>query len=307
MQPMTYNSVKRIGIMMRKGVVMVADPAPSLFSYRMQRLWLTPIFRALVQVGLPLFGMVMLGWMFLSKVENRDYLNGLIHEAQGAAQNQPVHQLQTLTIEGASPLLKDEIRSHFGDLLPISALELDFENMRGWIESIASVERATLITAVGGLLSVQVTEIDPEFMWRNAVGLHLVSSTGDVLRSVSRRVDFPHLPLIAGNGATLALREARELIMTAAPISNRLRGLVRIGERRWDLLLSNNQTIALPEENPELILAQVIVLSMAQDLFERDIILMDFRNPRRPTLRLRSQALVGLKQANSVTFMEIAK
>ena len=307
MQPMTYNSVKRIGNMMHRGVVLVTDPAPSLFSYRMQRLWLTPIFRALVQVGLPFFGMVMLGWMFLSKVENRDYLNGLIHEAQGAVQNQPVHQLQTLTIEGASPLLKDEIRSHFGDLLPISALELDFENMRGWIESIASVERATLITAVGGLLSVQVTEIDPEFMWRNAVGLHLVSSTGELLRSVSSRLDFPHLPLIAGNGATLALGEARELIMTAAPISNRLRGLVRIGERRWDLLLSNNQTIALPEENPELILAQVIVLSMAHDLFERDIILMDFRNPRRPTLRLRSQALVGLKQAKSVTFMEIAK
>ena len=129
------------------------------------------------------------------------------------------------------------------------------------------------------------------------MGLHLVSSTGELLRSVSQRSDFPHLPLIAGNGATLALGEARELIMTAAPISNRLRGLVRIGERRWDLLLSNNQTIALPEENSELILAQAIVLSMAHDLFERDIILMDFRNPRRPTLRLRSQALVALMQA----------
>ena len=293
--------------MMRDGVVLATDPAPSLFSYRMQRLWLTPVCRALVRVGLPFFVMVMLVWMFLSKVENRDYLNGLIHEAQGAVQNQPVHLLQTLTIEGASPLLKDEIRSHFVDLLPISALELDFEHMRRWIESIASVERATLITAAGGLLTVQVTEIEPEFMWRNAAGLHLLSSAGDLLRSVSRRSDFPHLPLIAGNGAALALGEARKIIMTAAPISNRLRGLVRIGERRWDVVLSNHQTIALPEESPELILAQVIVLSMAHDLFERGISLIDFRNPRRPTLRLRSQALVGLKQAKSVIFMEIAK
>ena len=161
MQPMTPNTMRRPGSIMPNGVVLVTDPAPSLFTYRMQRLWLTPLFRGLVRVGLPFFGMVMLGWMFLSKVENRDYLNGLIHEAQGAVQNQPVHLLQTLTIEGASPLLKDEIRSHFGDLLPISALELDFEKMRSWIESIASVESATLITAVGGLLSVQVTEIDP--------------------------------------------------------------------------------------------------------------------------------------------------
>ena len=307
MQPMTYNTMKRGGSMMRDGVVLVTDPAPSLFSYRMQRLWLTPVFRALVRVGLPFFGMVMLGWMFMSKVENRDYLNGLIHEAQGAVKNQPVHLLQTLTIEGASPLLKDEIRAHFGDLFPISAFELDFESMRVWIESIASVKRATLITSVGGLLSVQVTEIEPEFMWRNALGLHLVSSTGELLRTVSRRSDFAYLPLIAGDGAALALAEARELIMTADPISDRLRGLVRIGERRWDVVLSDNQTIALPEENPELVLAQVIVLSLAQGLFERDILLMDFRNPRRPTLRLRPQALAGLKQSKSVTFLEIAK
>ena len=307
MQPMTPNTMRRPGSIMPNGVVLVTDPAPSLFTYRMQRLWLTPLFRGLVRVGLPFFGMVILGWMFLSKVENRDYLNSLINEAQGAVQNQPVHQLQTLTIEGASPLLKNEIRLQFGDLFPLSAFELDLGSMRVWIEDIASVERATLVTSIGGLLSVQVTEIDPEFMWRNAIGLHLVSSTGVLLRTVSRRSDFAHLPLIAGDSATLALEEARKLIMAAAPISDRFRGLVRIGERRWDLVLSDNQTIALPEENPELVLAQVIVLIMAQNLFERDILLIDFRNPRRPTLRLRPQALAGLKQAKSVTFMEIAK
>jgi len=35
--------------------------------------------------------------------------------------------------------------------------------------------------------------------------------------------------------------------------------------------------------------------------------LMDFRNPRRPTLRLRPQALAGLKQVKGVTFSEFAK
>jgi cell division protein FtsQ len=54
-------------------------------------------------------------------------------------------------------------------------------------------------------------------------------------------------------------------------------------------------------------LAQVLVLSAAQDLFERDILMMDFRNPRRPTLRLRPQALAGLKQVKGVTFSEFAK
>ena len=305
MQQITH-APKYAGSVHRNDVTHVSDPAPSLLSYRMQRLWLTPLFRALVRVGLPAVAVVGLVWMFLSQVENRDYLRGLVQEAQVSVQNQPVHQLQNLTIEGASPLLSEEIRTQFGNLFPISAFDLDFEGMHEWIEEIPSVERASVISSTGGLLSVQVTEIQPEFIWRNVEGLHLLSSEGELLRGVSQRADFAHLPLIAGEGAIRSLSEARALLVTAASISDRLRGLVRIGERRWDLVLLNGQTIALPEANPQQVLAQVIALSATQDLFERDIILMDFRNPGRPTLRLRPQALVDLKQFKGVIFSEIA-
>ena len=104
-----------------------------------------------------------------------------------------------------------------------------------------------------------------------------------------------------------AQRAMRALLNTADPVVDNLRGFVRIGERRWDVVLLDGQTIALPEVNPDTVLAQVLVLSAAQDLFERDILLMDFRNPRRPTLRLRPQALAGLKQVKGVTFSEFAK
>ena len=307
MRPMMHTQIKSPASMRYDDIVVAADPAPSLLSYRVQRLWLTPVFRMFVRAGLPVFGMALLGWMFLSQAENRYYLSGLVQEAQGAVQNQPVHQLHTMIIEGASPLLKDEIRAQFGNLFPISAFELDFEGMRRWIESIASVQRAAVITSVGGLLSIQVTEIMPEFMWRNVEGLHLVSSEGELLRTVNQRSDFAYLPLIAGEGATIKLQEARSLIVTAAPIFGRLRGLVRIGKRRWNLVLKGNQTIALPEVNPEKTLAQVIVLSEAQDLFERDILLLDFRNPRRPTLRLRPTAMAGLKRVKGMIFSEISK
>jgi cell division protein FtsQ len=270
MQPM-MKVAKYAGSVQRNDVTLTSDPAPSLLSYRMQRLWLTPLFRALVRVGFPAFGIVGLGWMFLSQADNRDYLRVMVQQAKVSVQNQPMHQLQTLTIEGASPLLLEEIRAQFGKLFPISAFELDLEGMRGWIEGIPSVEHAAVLTSAGGLLSVQVTEIQPEFIWRSFEGLQLISAQGDLLRR------------------------------------DRLRGLVRIGERRWDLVLLDGQTIALPEANPEQVLAQVIVLSAAQDLFERDILLMDFRNPRRPTLRLRPQALAGLKQVKGVIFSEIAK
>ena len=62
------------------------DPAPSVLSYRMQRLWLTPIFRAWVRVGLPACSIVGLVWMFLSQDENRAYLRSMVQEAQVSVQ-----------------------------------------------------------------------------------------------------------------------------------------------------------------------------------------------------------------------------
>jgi hypothetical protein len=61
MQPM-MKAPKYVGSVLRDDVTLVSDPAPSLLSYRMQRLWLTPLFRALVRVGLPTFSIVGLGW-----------------------------------------------------------------------------------------------------------------------------------------------------------------------------------------------------------------------------------------------------
>ena len=76
MRPMR-NPSKHTSLVGDDGVALAADPAPSLLSYRMQRLWLTPLFRVLVRVGLPTFGVLVLIMMFLTEAENRDHLLGL--------------------------------------------------------------------------------------------------------------------------------------------------------------------------------------------------------------------------------------
>ncbi len=80
MRPMR-NLSKHTSLVGDDGVALAADPAPSLLSYRMQRLWLTPLFRVLVRVGLPTFGVLVLIMMFLTEAENRDHLLGLVRES----------------------------------------------------------------------------------------------------------------------------------------------------------------------------------------------------------------------------------
>ena len=283
---------------------MSLDPAPSLISYRLQRLWLTPVFWVVMRIGLPIFLICLFAFMFLSKANNWDYIRGIVNEAQVSIQSQPEYRLDALIIEGASPLLQQDIQTKFGSLFPISAFELNLDEIRKWIENIPSVDSAVVMVSAAGLLSVKVLEIPAAFVWRNEDGLKLVSRNGKILRNIMYRIDFGHLPLIAGKGAVAALAEAQTILVYANPILDRLRGLVRVGQRRWNLILLDGQTIALPENGPELALSQAIVLGQAQNLFKRDISVIDFRNPGRPTLRIRPIAHRNMKKSKIATFLE---
>ena len=283
----------------------VPDKPQSVWTYKLQRFWLTPVYRSMVRVGIPAFLLAFFVLAFVSKSENRVFLYEIIQDAQVSVTSRPDSIIQTLTIEGASPLVQQDIRKNLFGVLPTSDLELDLLELRQSLEEFPTIESAVVFVSSGGLLQVQVNEIPAAYVWRGMDGLKLVSSRGNILRNISNRAEFEDLPLIAGNGAIDALQEVDEILKASIPITSRLRGLVRIGQRRWNLVLVGDQTIALPEDNPSQVLSQIIVLSAVQDLFERDIIMLDFRNPKRPTLRLRPQALVGLKEIKGVSFLEL--
>ena len=100
----------------------------------------------------------------------------------------------------------------------------------------------------GGVLSAVVTERTPALLWRHARGIDLIDRTGHRVASVTAREVRRDLPLIAGEGAANAAPEALALLDAAGPILPRLRGLERMGERRWDVVLDRGQRIMLPAE-----------------------------------------------------------
>jgi cell division protein FtsQ len=90
------------------------------------------------------------------------------------------------------------------------------------------------------------------------------------------------------------------IIAAAAPIKDRLRGLVRVGERRWDMILDNDQRILLPEDAPVQAVERIIVLHQASDLLARDLALVDMRLGARPSLRLSDNALRELSRIKPI-------
>ena len=107
--------------------------------------------------------------------------------------------------------------------------------------------------------------------------------------------------LIAGAGAEAAVAEALALAAAAGPVRDRLRGFVRVGERRWDAVFDRDQRILLPEEGAVAALERAVALDLAADLLARDVAVVDLRMAGRPTLRLTADALEDYRQIKGLS------
>ena len=276
------------------------DPAPSRWAYRMQRLWLTPLFRVLFHVGVPTFVLTATVGIFLADEGRRDMISGGISEIRTQFQNRPEFIVGLVSVVGASPELADVVRARLDLTLPQSSFDINLAAARARIQELDAIARADLIVRSGGVLEVAITEREPALLWRTADGIEMLDATGHRVASLAARSDRPDLPVVAGDGADAATPEALALLAAAAPIAARLRGLVRVGERRWDVVLDRHQRILLPEGKPIAAIERLIALHQAGDLLGRDILTVDLRTDHRPVLRLAPFALNQLRQSQGI-------
>ena len=277
------------------------DPAPSRWAYRLNRMWLTRRFRFLVRVGVPA-ALVAAGiGLWLGDEGRRGAIAGAYAELRDAFHHRPEFMVNLVSIEGASGVLADSIRNGLGLDLPLSSFRLDLEAARARVEAFDAVARADLRIGSGGVLHVVVTERLPRIVWRAPDGLWLLDGEGHRIATLTARSLRPDLPLIAGEGADAAVPEALALLRASGPLAPRLRGLARVGARRWDVVLDRDQRIMLPETAPVRVLERVIALDQAQDLFGRDISTVDFRVAARPTVRLTPDGLEALRQVRTIS------
>ncbi|SMC88556.1 cell division protein FtsQ [Primorskyibacter flagellatus] len=280
------------------------DPAPSRLRYRMQRLMLTPLFRVVLRVGLPMAAVLGAGGIYLADQERREAIITTIQDYRRSFEERPEFMVKLLAIDGASNSVSEDIRDILPLDFPVSSFDLDLDAMRATVTGLDAVQSASLRVRQGGVLQVDVTERVPVMVWRTQDGLELLDADGVLVGPLLARDKRPDLPLIAGAGADRNVAEALELVAAAGPLTTRLRGLVRVGERRWDVVLNRNQRILLPETDAVQALERVIAMHQAVDMLSRDLVTVDLRLSNRPTVRMTSVAVEELWRMKSLEFGE---
>ncbi len=267
------------------------DPAPSRLRYRLTRLWLRPRTRRVVNFGVPMLAGVLAAWTVMAEYDVRGRATVLVEQVREAIVRRPQFTITEISVPDVSRDLGEQIRVAAFVRLPASSLELDVGAVRERVEALAAVERARVRALPSGVLEILAIERVPVVVWRGPDGLELLDQNGVRVAEVDSRLRRPDLPLIAGEGAAAHVPEALAVLAEARPVSERVRGLVRVGERRWDLELDRDQVVKLPEAGPEQALGRVMALNAADELLKRDVTVVDMRDPQRPMIRLSEHAM----------------
>ncbi|MGR3717604.1 MAG: cell division protein FtsQ/DivIB [Thermohalobaculum sp.] len=266
-------------------------PGPSKLTYRLSRAWAKPILRNATLVYLPLIALAIAGWRVAADDGWRGMIEARIVSVVEQIAARPEFAVRGVAVFGGSDDLQADVRRAL-DIQPgMSSLKLDVEELRLRVEALGAVETATVQFDPQGTLRITVVERIAVVLFRRTDGgLVMLDKNGVEIGPAERRADHPELPVIRGPGAQDRVGEVIALLGGAPGIVPRLRALIRVGERRWNLELDRGMTIKLPETGGVEALSRIMALHYGEELLDRDIEVIDMRLPERPALRMKSEA-----------------
>lgn len=276
-------------------------PGPSKLAYRVTRAWAKPAVRAGVLVYLPMALLGLAGWRLAADDWARGHVVAAAQAAYDLVAERPEFAVHSLVVTGGSPGLRDQVRDLAALGRGVSSWKLDVTDLRARIEAIGAVQSAAVQVDAQGVLRVTLVERVAAALSRDPDGaLVVLDGTGVSIGPAGTRADHPGLPLVLGEGAPAAMAEALALVAAAPDLAPRIRALVRVGQRRWDIVLDRDVVIQLPEADPIPALARVMALHYGDEILDRDLATIDLRVPDRPTLRLSQTAAETYELRKSV-------
>lgn len=171
-----------------------------------------------------------------------------------------------------------------------SLVGLSAEEARQSIDKLPWVESAEVRKVYPGTILVSLQERKAFAIWQNDKELSLTDAAGDTIVPF-RPGRYNSLPLVVGEGAEKKVKGFVDQIVAYPGLAGKVRAYIRVGDRRWDLLLDNGVRIMLPESAPLKALAQVEKLDREKHLLSRDISAVDLRLKDRVTVQLTASGM----------------
>lgn len=198
--------------------------------------------------------------------------------------------LENVYLEGRNRTSMEEINNALGIKKGEPILQLSLESARERLENIESVKAAAVERALPGTLYVRIVEREPVALWQYQGKLALVDDKGTVMRDIESG-PYQHLPLIVGSEAPRHVAGLMEIMAAEPELARRFAAAIYVGERRWNIRLTNGIEIKLPENDAMDAWKKLADLQTQQQLLDREIRVIDLRLPERLFIKIVPQEL----------------
>ena len=193
-------------------------------------------------------------------------------------------KITEIRIEGAENMPEPRIRAALGVKTGDPTLAFSPDAARQALEALPWIAQAEVERRLPGTVVVRVSERRPFAIWQNQGRFSVVDRSGKVV-ATDRLDAFGPLPLIVGAGAEKYAAALYDQLREAPDVLARTQALVRVGERRWNLHLSNGMDVLLPEGEEKAAIRRLAELQKRNALLDRPLVSVDMRLPDRLVVR----------------------
>lgn len=171
-----------------------------------------------------------------------------------------------------------------------SILTMNVHNARAALMKLPWVADAQVRKVYPDAVDVKLTERKAFAIWQHGQDLSLIERDGSVIVPFVQGSKFSDLPLYVGLGAERAAAGFDGILSNWPALKDRVRAIVRVSDRRWNLVFNNGVTVKLPHEHAAQALEDLSVMERDRSILSREIVAIDLRLPDRITVQLTQQA-----------------
>ena len=228
------------------------DPAPSRLRYRLNRLWLRPGFRRLVNFGVPMLAGVAAAWTISAEIDLEGRALAAVERVREAIVDRPQFVITTIAVPDVSRDLAEAIRVAAFVQLPV--VEPRARRRRACATASSRSTRSSGCGCARWRAACSRSGRSSGCRWWSGArptGLR-AARPGRRARRRDRQPGAPARPAADRRRRAPTGRCPRRWRCSprrgrSAPASA---GWCGMGERRWDLVLDRDQVVKLPEAGP---------------------------------------------------------
>ena len=178
--------------------------------------------------------------------------------------------------------LKQILSSNLNNLITF-----DKDNAKSLLEEMGWVKRANIKKIYPNTISISIIESDPFAIFYNNQDIFLIDIDGEIISPNPDINKYESLLTVRGEKAEVKLSEIiKEININFPEVRNKVNGLEFVDKRRWNLFLSNDLLIKLPDKEINESLKNLKKLFADKQILDSNIIEVDLRIKGRAVIKV---------------------